>query len=117
MPRQFRTYIIALSLFSGAINLLMLTGPLFMLQVYDRVLASGSVPTLVGLFGLVVALFAFLGILEVIRSKMLVRISGRIDEVAAVRFAGAKRTGRGSGGQDISRPQGDQQEPRAGSVD
>lgn len=81
MARQFRKYIITLSLFSGAINLLMLTGPLFMLQVYDRVLASGSVPTLVGLFGLVVALFAFLGIFEIIRSKMLVRISGRVDEV------------------------------------
>ena len=80
MTRQFRTHIIALSLFSGAINLLMLTGPLFMLQVYDRVLSSGSVPTLVGLFGLVVVLFAFLGVLEIIRTKMLVRISGRVDE-------------------------------------
>lgn len=76
-----RGALITLAIFSGVINLLMLTGPLFMLQVYDRVLASGSVPTLVALFGLVAVLFGFLGVLEVIRSKMLARISGRVDEV------------------------------------
>ena len=43
-------------LFSAAVNVLMLTGPLYMLQIYDRVMASGSVPTLVGLFVIVVVL-------------------------------------------------------------
>ena len=79
--RAGRGTLIVLAVFSGIINLLMLTGPLFMLQVYDRVLASGSVPTLLGLFGLVVVLFVFLGVLEAIRSRLLVRISGRFEEI------------------------------------
>ncbi len=61
------------------INLLMLTGPLFMLQVYDRVLASGSVPTLVVLGGLAAGLFVFYGLLEGIRSRVLLRIGQRLD--------------------------------------
>jgi len=66
--------------FSFFINLLMLTGPLFMLQVYDRVLTSGSIPTLVALLFLVAVLFAFMGGLELIRSRLLVRIARRVDE-------------------------------------
>ncbi len=60
-------------------NLLMLTGPLFMLQVYDRVLTSKSVPTLAALLGLVACLFTFMGVLELIRSRILVRIALRLD--------------------------------------
>jgi PrtD family type I secretion system ABC transporter len=60
-------------------NLLMLTGPLFMLQVYDRVLTSKSVPTLAALLGLVACLFIFMGVLELIRSRILVRIALRLD--------------------------------------
>ncbi len=67
-------------LFSFFINLLMLTGPLFMLQVYDRVLTSRSVPTLVALTLLVVGLYAFMALLEFVRSRILVRIGRRIDE-------------------------------------
>ncbi|MGI9412282.1 MAG: type I secretion system permease/ATPase [Hyphomicrobiales bacterium] len=66
--------------FSFFINMLMLTGPLFMLQVYDRVLTSGSIPTLVALLILVAVLFAFMGALELIRSRLLVRIARRVDE-------------------------------------
>jgi len=65
--------------FSFFINLLMLTGPLFMLQVYDRVLASRSLPTLVVLFGLVAGLFFIMGILEFVRSRVLVRIGAQVD--------------------------------------
>lgn len=65
--------------FSCAVNVLMLTGPLFMLQVYDRVLTSRSIPTLVALFGLVVALYAFLGLFDFLRSWVLSRIGYRVD--------------------------------------
>jgi ATP-binding cassette subfamily C protein len=58
----------------------MLTGPLFMLQVYDRVLPSRSVPTLVGLAVLTGALFTFQGILDAIRGRVLLRIGGALDE-------------------------------------
>ena len=40
----------SVALFSGVVNLLMLAGPLYMLQIYDRVLSSRSVPTLIALF-------------------------------------------------------------------
>lgn len=62
------------------INLLMLTGPLFMLQVYDRVLTSHSVPTLVALGVLVVVLYAFYGVLEFVRNRLLVRVGMYVDE-------------------------------------
>ncbi|WP_150524900.1 type I secretion system permease/ATPase [Roseibium sediminis] len=69
----------AVGLFSFLINILMLTGPVFMLQVYDRVLASGSVPTLVVIAGLAIVLYAFYGILEGLRSRILARIGQRVD--------------------------------------
>ncbi len=67
------------ALFSCAINILMLTGPLFMLQVYDRVLTSRSVPTLLALFALVAGLYVFLGFFDFIRSRVLSRIGYRLD--------------------------------------
>ena len=78
--RRCRGALVAVGLLSGLINLLMLTAPLFMLQVYDRVLPSRSVPTLVGLAILTASLFAFQGILEVIRSRVLMRVGSSINE-------------------------------------
>jgi PrtD family type I secretion system ABC transporter len=66
--------------FSMFINLLMLTGPLFMLQVFDRVLSSGSVPTLLALTLLVVVLYALYGFLEFIRSRVVARVARVADE-------------------------------------
>ena len=63
---------------SVLVNLLMLTGPLFMLQVYDRVLASQSLPTLAVLFALVVALFAFYGLFEFLRGRLMARVGARM---------------------------------------
>src|SRR5262245_7960550 len=76
---------IAIGLFSGVINVLLLTGSLFMLQVYDRVLPSRSVPTLVVLSVLVVGLYAFQGILEWIRGRLLTRIGRSLDEALSSR--------------------------------
>ena len=63
----------------GFINLLMLTGPLFMLQVYDRVLPSRSIPTLVGLMLFALVLYAFQGMLETLRARLLLRIGLDLD--------------------------------------
>ncbi|HET7192281.1 MAG TPA: type I secretion system permease/ATPase [Pseudolabrys sp.] len=65
---------------SGMSNVLMLTGAMFMLEIYDRVLPSRSMPTLVGLLVLVAALFTALGVLDAIRGRILVRIGGALDE-------------------------------------
>lgn len=66
--------------FSAVFNVLMLTGSLYMLQVYDRVLPSGSVPTLTVLFGIIVVLFVFLGFFDFLRGRLLSRIALRLDD-------------------------------------
>src|SRR5512145_748272 len=57
--RECRRAFASVALFSGVVNLLMLAGPLYMLQIYDRVLASRSVPTLVALSVFLVGAYAF----------------------------------------------------------
>ncbi|TAJ32799.1 MAG: ATP-binding cassette domain-containing protein, partial [Reyranella sp.] len=71
---------VGVALFSGLINILMLTGSFFMLQVYDRVIPSRSVPTLLALAAIAALLFAFQAILETVRARMLVRVGGALDE-------------------------------------
>ncbi len=65
------------AVFSFLVNLLMLTGPLFMLQVYDRVLASRSEATLLTLFLLITALFGLMGLLDFARTRVLARVGAR----------------------------------------
>jgi ATP-binding cassette, subfamily C, type I secretion system permease/ATPase len=105
--RSVRHAFVAVGLFSLAINLLMLTGPLFMLQVYDRVMTSRSVPTLVALFGLVVGLYAFLGLFDFVRKRILSRVSYGLDAQLARPSLNAWIKGRLSGASDIGRPVGD----------
>ncbi|PIP00162.1 type I secretion system permease/ATPase [Pleomorphomonas carboxyditropha] len=69
----------AIALVSGVVNLLALTSPLFMLQVYDRVLSSRSVPTLVGLAVLAAGLYAFQSALDILRARVLLRVGERFD--------------------------------------
>jgi ATP-binding cassette subfamily C protein len=71
---------VATALMSGMSNLLMLTGAIFMLEIYDRVLPSRSIPTLVALVILAVGLFSAQGLLDMIRGRVLVRIGARLDE-------------------------------------
>src|SRR5262245_825617 len=80
-----RSAFIATALFSGMSNILMLTGAIFMLEVYDRVLPSHSVPTLVALIILATSLYAALGILDLIRGRILVRVGARLDEAISDR--------------------------------
>lgn len=67
-------------LFSVFVNILMLTGPLFMLQVYDRVLGSRSEETLIALFLLVAALYFLMALLDFARGRVLARIGLRIHQ-------------------------------------
>src|SRR5918995_773386 len=76
---------IAVGLMSGMSNILQLTGAFFMLEIYDRVLPSRSVPTLVGLVILAAGLFTALGLLDMIRGRILVRIGGKLDEALSSR--------------------------------
>lgn len=71
----FKQHFWMLLFLSGCINLLMLTAPLYMLQVYDRVLISRSGPTLVFLTLLAVSALGVLAVLHVIRSRVMVRLS------------------------------------------
>ncbi|WP_282063780.1 type I secretion system permease/ATPase [Roseobacter litoralis] len=80
---QMRSGLLIVLGFSAVINILMLTGSIYMMQVYDRVLSSGSVPTLVGLFTIVVILFAFLGLYDFLRARMLARTAVRFDQALA----------------------------------
>ena len=66
-------------LLSAAISLLMLTGSIYMLQVYDRVLNSGSIPTLIALFGIVVMLYGFLAFYDGLRMRLLSRLGMQLD--------------------------------------
>ncbi|MDE3123684.1 MAG: type I secretion system permease/ATPase [Paracoccaceae bacterium] len=63
--------------FGTVVNLLMLTGPIYMLQVYDRVLVSRSTATLVALSGLMAALFLTMAVLDHVRGQLLVRLGAR----------------------------------------
>jgi PrtD family type I secretion system ABC transporter len=84
-----RRAFLAVALFSGMSNVLMLSGALFMLEVYDRVLPSRSVPTLVALLILVVGLYGAQGVIDIIRSRILVRVGDSLDEAMSMRVYNA----------------------------
>ena len=75
---ESRRLFVSVGLFSVFVNALMLTGPLFMLQVYDRVLASRSEATLVTLIGIVAFLFLMMGVLDHARGRVLARAGARL---------------------------------------
>jgi ATP-binding cassette subfamily C protein len=75
--REGRRLFVSVGVFSFFVNLLMLTGPIFMLQVYDRVLSSRSEATLVALVAIVTFLFLMMGILDYARGRVLARAGAR----------------------------------------
>src|SRR5258708_21211342 len=84
-----RGYFWSVGLFSAAINLLYLASPLYMLQVYDRVVSSGSVPTLLMLtVALLIALGA-LAALDWVRSRILIRAWLLFDRLVSARLQAA----------------------------
>ncbi len=80
------TATVAVLVTSLVTNVLMLTGPIFMLQVYDRVLVSRSVPTLVTLTVAVAVLFGFYALLDALRATMVHRIGTLLDEAIGARL-------------------------------
>ena len=84
-----RGIFVGTAFFSALSNVLMLTGSFFMLQVYDRVLPSRSVPTLIALSVLAIILFAAQGFLDFIRGRLLVRTAIMLDEALSERVYGA----------------------------
>jgi PrtD family type I secretion system ABC transporter len=83
--RACRNAFIGVGIMSCMINLLYLTGSIFMLEIYDRVLPSRSVPTLVGLVILAGGLYIAQGVLDLIRGRILVRIGTSLDEALSGR--------------------------------
>jgi PrtD family type I secretion system ABC transporter len=80
-----RRALIALGLASALVNILYLTGSLYMLEVYDRVLPSRSIATLIGLSILVVALYGFQALLDVLRGRILIRVARSLGQSLSVR--------------------------------
>src|SRR3979490_723422 len=76
---SYRGIGIFLLILSGVINVLALTGAFYMLQIYDRALPGGSVPTLVALSALAIGLYLFQGMFDILRSQILVRLGARLD--------------------------------------
>src|SRR5215475_7812280 len=83
--RACRGAFLGVGLMSCIINLLYLTGSIFMLEVYDRVLPSRSVPTLIGLLILAAGLYIAQGVLDTIRGRILGRIGTELDEALNAR--------------------------------
>jgi PrtD family type I secretion system ABC transporter len=79
--RASRGALLFAAFFSVGINLLMLVPPLYMMQVYDRVLNSRSESTLIALTIITLGAFLAMGLLEVVRSRILVRVSARLDNI------------------------------------
>jgi PrtD family type I secretion system ABC transporter len=80
---RFRATFIATIIFSFFVNMLMFVGPLYMLQIYDRVLSSRNENTLIMITAIALLLLVSYGLLEFTRSKLLVRAGMQFDDVLA----------------------------------
>ena len=84
-----RTYFLYAALFSAAVNILLLTPVIYMLTVYDRVVASGSMSTLLMLTLLMIALLLSVGGFEWVRSSILIGASNRLEQTLRKRVSDA----------------------------
>lgn len=82
----YKRSFVHIGVFSGVINILMLTPALYMLQVYDRVLASGNEMTLLMLTLILLGMYAFIGALEWVRSLVVLRLGTGFDRKLAPRI-------------------------------
>ena len=101
---ESRLLFVAVGVFSAFVNLLMLTGPIFMLQIYDRVLPSRSEATLVALIAIVAFLFLMMGLLDHFRARVLARAGARFQARMDPRTLGAILARAGASPQARSAP-------------
>jgi ATP-binding cassette subfamily C protein len=76
---SYKGAFLAAAVFSAVVNILMLTGSMYMLQVYDRVLTGRSIPTLIALTVLVLGLYALQGAIDYLRTILLARVGAEVD--------------------------------------
>jgi ATP-binding cassette subfamily C protein EexD len=106
--KDVKSYLILAGVFSAAINVLMLVPVIYMLQVYDRVMSSGSLSTLTSLTLIMIALLMAMGGFEWVRSRILISASNRIDKnlrkrISQAAFKNALLSGgKGGGAQSMS---------------
>lgn len=102
---RFRAIFVTTIVFSFSVNALLFVGPLYMLQIYDRVLASRNETTLVMITLIAVGLLIAYGSLEYLRSRMLVRAGMEFDEALAAplfnRVVKMKLANQGSGAEAV----------------
>jgi ATP-binding cassette subfamily C protein len=75
-----RGALLGVAVLSGLINILYLSGSIFMMEVYDRVLPSRSIPTLVGLSVIIIVLYLFQGLFDMVRGRIFARVGAALDE-------------------------------------
>ena len=97
---------LGVAVFSAAANVLLLVAPMYMLQIYDRVLPSASHATLIALTGVAVFLLCCFGLLDWIRQRLMTRVAltlhdGSVDAVMAGSYHASLRRARQSGGQPV----------------
>jgi PrtD family type I secretion system ABC transporter len=97
---------VGIGIFSSAVNLLMLAGPLYMLQIYDRVLSSRSIPTLLALSAFLVAAYGFQAALDVVRGRIVVRSAALLDArlSKSVGAAVSRLAGQGRNAGEVHQP-------------
>lgn len=83
--RSCKAAFLGVGAMTALINVLYLTGSFFMLEVYDRVIPSRSMPTLVGLVVIAAVLYAFQGLLDIVRARVLSRVGGALDAMLSGR--------------------------------
>lgn len=96
----YKPVLLAAVVFSMAINLLLFVSPIYMMQIYDRVLSSRSEPTLVMISIIAVMVMVIYGMLEFVRSRMLVRVGMNFDTVLSGPLFDAAVSS------EVSKPQG-----------
>lgn len=105
--KPFKKAFVTTGIVSAIINLIMIVPSLYMLEVYDRVMTSRSVPTLILISIMVLGFYAFMGVLEWLRSQLLIRVSNNMDaelneRVFSVAFSSALYANTGNPSQAFS---------------